>query len=318
MNKSKDFPKQTSRHYYMCEGGTETEIMYKHGFDFPHFAVFELLNDPKAVAALTGMYRQYFEVVAKYKMSALVGGLDYRASPDWGALLGYSAEGLADINHRCIDFLRNISKEYTAEIDNILVQGLIGPRGDAYNANHSITENEAQDYHSVQLETLKSTDIDLVSALTFNSIPESIGVARAAADLNIPLCISLSLDSSSKLNTGPTLGEAIETIDAATKSSAAFYMINCVHPLEYAPALKAESWMKRIRGVRPNASVMDKMSLCKIGHLEDGNPIELGQQVGDLIHRYPHMDIYGGCCGTWDAHLDQIAQNVSRASALLD
>jgi methionine synthase I (cobalamin-dependent) len=55
---------------------------------------------------------------------------------------------------------------------------------------------------------------------------------------------------------------------------------------------------------------MDKISLCKIGHLEDGDPVELGQQVGDLMHRYPHMDICGGCCGTWDTHLDKIAENV--------
>jgi homocysteine S-methyltransferase len=310
MSKSKLFPEQISGNYYMCEGGTETEIMYKHGFDFPHFAVFELLKNPKAVAALTGMYRKYFDVVAKHNMSALVGGLDYRASPDWGALLGYSTDGLADINFQCIDFLRNISKDYITDVDNILVQGLIGPRGDAYKVNRTITEDEAQDYHSVQLETLKRADVDIASAITFSSIPESIGIARAAAEQDIPLCISLSLDSSSKLNTGPSLGEAITTIDAATDNSIAFFMINCVHPLEYEPALATESWVGRIRGVRPNASVMDKISLCKIGHLEDGNPSELGRQVGDLMRRHPHMDICGGCCGTWDTHLNKIAESV--------
>ena len=87
-------------------------------------------------------------------------------------------------------------------------------------------------------------------------------------------------------------------------------MVNCVHPLEYEPALDNADWILRVRGVRPNASVMDKISLCKIGHLEDGNPVELGQQVASLAERYPHMDIFGGCCGTWDTHLDQIAQNL--------
>ena len=47
-------------------------------------------------------------------MAALMGGLDYRASPDWGALLGYSPAGLADANHKAIDFLRDIAKEYTS------------------------------------------------------------------------------------------------------------------------------------------------------------------------------------------------------------
>ena len=44
---------------------------------------------------------------------------------------------------------------------------------------------------------------------------------------------------------------------------------------------------------------------------EDGDPVELGQQCGDLARRYPHMDIWGGCCGTWDNHLDEIAKNIA-------
>lgn len=310
MSSSVGFPEQTPGKYYLCEGGTETEIMYKHGFDFPHFAVFELLGNPKAVVALEDMYRRYFDVVSKHKLSALVGGLDYRASPDWGALLGYTASGLADVNVDCIEFLRRVAKPYADDIDDILIQGVVGPRGDAYHANKSISKSEAYDYHSVQLETLKFAGVDLVSALTFNCVPESIGIARAAAALDVPLCISLSLDVSSRLNPGPTLVDAIAAIDSATDCSVAFYMINCVHPLEYEPALDGGHWMQRIRDVRPNASAMDKISLCKIGHLEEGDPVELGQQVGGLALRYPHMDVFGGCCGTWDAHLDQIAINL--------
>ncbi len=58
------------------------------------------------------------------------------------------------------------------------------------------------------------------------------------------------------------------------------------------------------------SAVMDKISLCKIGHLETGDPVELGTQVGSLTQRFPHMDIFGGCCVTWDTHLDQIARNL--------
>ena len=52
------------------------------------------------------------------------------------------------------------------------------------------------------------------------------------------------------------------------------------------------------------------MTLCKLGNLEQGNPVELGKQVGDLMARYPHMDICGGCCGTWESHLNEIGKNV--------
>ncbi|MEH6455577.1 MAG: homocysteine S-methyltransferase family protein [Cocleimonas sp.] len=312
MSNTKTFPPQQEGRYYLSEGGTETELMYKYGFDLPEFAMFPLLDNPAAVAKMREMFRSYMDVVAKHGMCALMGGLDYRASPDWGELLGYSPQSLADANHQSIEFLREISDEYASDIPESLIQGLIGPRGDAYERNEDITENEAEDYHSVQLETLKAADVDLALAITFNNIPESIGVARAAAKIGVPLAISLSLDSSSKLNSGPSLAEAITMIDEATNQSPEFYSINCSHPVEYEPALENSDWMNRLRGVRPNASKMEKIALCQIGHLEEGDPVELGKLCGNLSQRYPHMDVWGGCCGTWDKHLDEIAKNISR------
>lgn len=310
---SKSFPPQQEGRFYLSEGGSETELMYKYGFELPHFAMFPLLDNPDAVSKMREMFRSYLEVAAKHKICALMGGLDYRASPDWGELLGYSPEGLAEANFQSIEFLRELANEYVSEIPDILIQGLIGPRGDAYERNETITENEAEDYHSVQLETLKKANVDLALAITFNNIPESIGVARAAAKIGVPLGISLTLDSTSKLNSGPSLAEAITKIDIETDQSPAFYMINCSHPVEYEPAIEPGDWIKRVRGVRPNASKMEKMALCQIGHLEDGDPIELGELCGDLAKRYPHMDIWGGCCGTWSCHLDEIAKNILTA-----
>ena len=315
MADQKSFPTQKEGRFYLSEGGVETEVLYKYGFELPQFAMFPLLDNPEAVSTIQGMYRSYLDVVAKYEMCALIGGLDYRASPDWGDLLGYSPEGLSEANHKSINFLREVANEYASDIPEILIQGLIGPRGDAYERNLSITENEAEDYHSVQLMTLKEANVDLALAVTFNNIPESIGVARAGKKIGVPVAISLSLDSTSKLNSGPSLSDAITTIDDETDLAPEFYLINCSHPLEYEPAIESGDWINRVRGVRPNASKMEKIALCHIGHLEEGNPVELGEQCGDLAQRYPHMDIWGGCCGTWDTHLDQIAKNILEIGA---
>ena len=95
MADEKTFPPQQEGRFYLTEGGTETEIMYKYGFELPQFAMFPLLNNPDAVSTMRGMYRSYLDVAAKHGMCALMGGLDYRASPDWGELLGYSRDGLA-------------------------------------------------------------------------------------------------------------------------------------------------------------------------------------------------------------------------------
>ena len=107
---------------------------------------------------------------------------------------------------------------------------------------------------------------------------------------------------------------AIETIDAQTGDDRpAFYGINCSHPLEFMPAIEPGGWFERVRSLRPNAAMMDKISLCTLGHLETGDPPALAELMGDLARQYPHIDVWGGCCGTWDTHLDEIARNVQTA-----
>ena len=83
-----EFPFQQRGLNYLTEGGQETELMYKHGFELPEFAMFPLLDEPNAVAALREMYRAYLDTAARNGFGAVVGGLDYRASPDWAARLG--------------------------------------------------------------------------------------------------------------------------------------------------------------------------------------------------------------------------------------
>ncbi|WP_286238828.1 homocysteine S-methyltransferase family protein [Neptuniibacter halophilus] len=316
MSEQQGFPLSRPGRLYLTEGGTETEIMYKYGFELPHFAMFPLLDNPAAVTKMRDMFRYYLDVVAKHKLCALIGGLDYRASPDWGKLLGYSDAGLAEANLQSIDFLRDVAAEYAHDIEQTLIQGLIGPRGDAYQQGHTITAEAAEDYHAIQLTTLKKAGVDLALAITFNNVEESIGVARAAKTIGVPLAISLTLNRNSTLGDGTPLADAIEQIDQATDHSVEFYSINCSHPIEYEPAIDGGPWLQRVRGVRPNASKMEKVALCKIGHLESGDPVELGEQCGELAKRYPHMDIWGGCCGTWDQHLDQIALNIRKVHGL--
>ena len=52
MNDKKPFPSHQEGRFYLSEGGTETELMYKYGFDLPEFAMYPLLNNPDAVLKL--------------------------------------------------------------------------------------------------------------------------------------------------------------------------------------------------------------------------------------------------------------------------
>ncbi len=151
--------------------------------------------------------------------------------------------------------------------------------------------------------------------MTFNGIPEVVGLARAAAQANLPSRVSFTLNhDTQRLESGPSLKDAIETVDAQTGDDRpAFYGINCSHPLEFMPAIEPDTWFERVRILRPNAAMMDKIALCTLGHLEAGDPPKLGELMGGLAQKYPHIDIFGGCCGTWDDHLEEIARNVRTA-----
>ncbi len=311
------FPAQRSGTLYLTEGGQETEILYRHGHDLPEFAMYPLLDRPKAVDDLRAMWTRYFEVAVDHGFVALVGGLDYRASPDWAAKLGYSLDALETMQRRSLDFLRAVAEPFAAQLTGLLISGIVGPRGDAYQLNRTITAEEAEEYHAVQIATLRRAGVDLVSAMTFNGVPEAIGVARAAHAAGLPLGLYLTLDGTTgRLKSGPDLRSAIEAVDAACGPARPdFYGINCSHPLEFGHALEPGAWSDRLRAIRPNAAMMDKQALCQIGHLVDGNPDELGAQLGSIAERFPGIDIWGGCCGTWDRHLDRIAAEVSRVRA---
>lgn len=305
------FASQRDGVFYLTEGGQETEILYRHGHDLPEFAMYPLLDNPAAMADLKAMYSRVLDVTAEHGCVAMLSGLDYRGSPDWGEKLGYSRDGLADALLRSIGFLRDVAEPYRGQITQILIGGQVGPRGDAYSLNRTITADEAEDYHAFQLEVHKRAEVDFVWAATFNTIPEAVGVARAAARSGLPLGISFMLDSNHRLKSGASLKEAIEAVDEqAGDARPDYYGINCSHPLEFEPAFEPGDWIRRVRSLRPNASAKDKIELCSIGHLEEGDPVDLGHRIGALARRYPHMDIFGGCCGTWAPHLDAIARNI--------
>ena len=305
-------PRLDDGRIYLTEGGTETEVMYKWGFELPEFSMYPLFDDPDAMAAIDGMFNRYFEAAAAHDSGILLGGMDYRASPDWARKIGYSLDQLKDFIHRNVAFLQEKRERYSGRVRDVVVTGCIGPRGDAYGAGGDITAEESEEYHTFQLEALKSAGADMATAATFNNIPESIGIIRAAQAVGIPIGVSLTVTSDGVLRSGPSLKHAVIEIDRHTNGAANWLGTNCAHPLEFEPALSnGGDWIGRLRYFRPNASKAEKLSLCKLGHLEDGDPVELGGQMAALRQRLPNADIIGGCCGTDERHLVEIARQIA-------
>jgi S-methylmethionine-dependent homocysteine/selenocysteine methylase len=88
--------------------------------------------------------------------------------------------------------------------------------------------------------------------------------------------------------------------------------INCAHPSHFEAVLDRQAWVERLRGIRANASKRSHAELNEAADLNDGNPVELGQQYSNLCARFPQINVLGGCCGTDRRHIEQIATSRSR------
>ena len=131
---------------FLTDGGIETTLIFHEGLDLPDFAAFDLLKDATGEAALWKYFRMYAEIARRLGTGLVLESATWRASPDWGAKLGYSPEALAAANRSAISLLAGIRSEFASEATPVVLSGCLGPRGDGYNPSDTMSAREAEAY----------------------------------------------------------------------------------------------------------------------------------------------------------------------------
>jgi len=296
-----------SERIFLTDGGTETWLIHKRGLDLPNFSSFHLLKDADATEVVRSYYRAFAQIAVDHDTAFVFDSLTYRASTDWGNLLGYSAAELAEANLMALDLYREVARESGLASQDVIISGCIGPKGDAYELHEALNADSAQEYHQTQIDTFRTGEVDVVTALSLSSSDEAIGIVRAAAAAGLPVAISFMLEKDNALLSGESLRAAIETVDDATDHAAAYFMLNCAHPIDIEPALTGGDWVSRIHGLRANASKQEHSFLNTLGGLDEGDPDELAGEYASIKDRFPDINVFGGCCGTDFAHVRQIS-----------
>lgn len=298
---------QLSGRLFLTDGGIETSLIFHDGFDLPCFAAYDLLRHEAGIEALRRYYRRYAEIARSNEVGFILESATWRANPDWGLRMGHSADELAILNRRAIQLMSEVRSAFQTDATPIVISGCIGPRGDGYAPGRTMTPAEAEAYHAAQIGTFSETDADMVTALTMTYAGEAIGVTRAAQKVGMPVVISFTVETDGRLPTGQSLGDTIAEVDDATGRGPVYYMINCAHPTHFEAVLASDDgWIGRLRGVRANASRRSHAELDEAIQLDDGEPVELGMQYGELRRRFPTLNVFGGCCGTDHRHIEQI------------
>lgn len=312
---TKRLPHQSDR-MFLTDGGLETKLVFLDGEDLPYFAAFTLLRTESGRARLKDYFRPYLALAVKSSSGFVLEGPTWRANPDWAAKLGYSEAALEAANIDAVEALHELAREYECGTTPIVTSGCIGPRGDGYIAGEAMSAKEARDYHARQIEVFADAGADMVTALTMTNIPEATGIALAAKEAGIPSVISFTLETDGRLPSGAQLGEAIQAVDAVTDQGPAYYMINCAHPVHFADLLaKGEEWVRRIGGIRANASQLSHEELEASEQLDIGDPQDLAQRYRAILDSMPWVRVVGGCCGTDDRHISAICQTCCQGAA---
>jgi homocysteine S-methyltransferase len=292
---------------FLTDGGLETTMIFHKGLDLPLFASYKLLEDNQGRAALRDYFSRYLAVARETGAGFVLDTATWRSNPDWGAQLGDDAEALDRINRAAVAFAQELRAEHESDAP-VLVNGVVGPRGDGYVVDGAMSAEEAEEYHSAQVASFAAAGADMVSAITMTYAEEAIGIARAGAAAGMPVAISFTVETDGRLPSGQALGDAIAQVDSETRYSVAYYMVNCAHPSHFEHVLEGGgAWLGRIAGLRANASTMSHAELDEAEELDEGDPAELGAGYAALRTHLRNVNVLGGCCGTDERHIAAVA-----------
>ena len=298
-----------ARPMVLTDAGLETVLVFEEGLDLPQFAAFPLLDSDAGRIVLRRYYDPFLRLACDLGSAFVLSSPTWRANPDWGELLGYDDNALAELNGRAVGFLEQLRDEVMppVERDAVVIEGYVGPRSDAYRPTLRMDAAQAADYHGLQLRAFAAAGCAQAAALTLSYPEEAIGIVRAAQAAGLPIVIGFTVETDGRLPSGDSIEQAILAVDGATDGTARSFMINCAHPSHFEAALPEGDARLRIHALRANASMKSHAELDAAEDLDAGDPTDLAQRYVALRRELPELHVLGGCCGTNLSHVTAIS-----------
>ena len=262
----------------LTDGGIETSLLFHAGSELPCFASFPWLGDERGRAAIGRYFEPFLGIDHERGLPFVLDTATWRANPDWGTKLGYTADTLAAADSNAVA----LARELAAGRSDVMINGVLGPRGDGYGVGERMSGDHAGEYHRWQIGVLREAGVQRLTALTLSYPDEAVGVVQAAAAVGVPVVVSFTVETDGRLPDGTSVSDAIERVDGATDGATEFFMINCAHPTHIAAGLDDAEGLDRIGGLRVNASALSHAELDEAETLDEGDPVALGRSHAAL------------------------------------
>ncbi len=255
-------------------------------------------------SAMVEIYRSYLDIAQDSDLPLLLTAPTWRLDRDRVR----EADVPSTINRDAVRFLRNVRSDFNPSSSApVFVGALTGPRNDCYRPDLAPTAEEAEDFHSTQIEELASSQAEFLLSQTLPSVPEALGIARAMGQSDTPYIISFCTGTDGKVLDGTNLEVAMGTIDDDSRviRKPAGYFVNCTHPRFLLEAYSPGS-LDRLIGIQANASSIDVTRLDGSSQTE-ADPVNQWAESMLQLHEVHEVQVLGGCCGTSAGHLQKLA-----------
>jgi S-methylmethionine-dependent homocysteine/selenocysteine methylase len=304
-NRKASRERQMAMDITLTGGGIETRIIYEFKRAIGNFEAYKLLADEAGCDVLRRIYESYVEVAVRYGLPIQLGTPTWRASRKW-------TKDVRTVNAAAVEFLRTIMRQFAGA--RIILAGVIGPASDGYATDEALSREAAFAYHRDQADVLAGLSVDLLYAPTFPAFSELFGVARALAQTGRPYALAPMLHPNGTMLDGTPLADAIARIDAEISPTPRHYMIGCLYPTHAETALQAlraarPDLVKRVRGLKANASPLPPEELDKLNHLATTDAQVWARDELTCAQEF-NLTILGGCCGTDERYIDALARAV--------
>ncbi len=269
-----------------------------------------LLFEAEGPNALRRIYREYLHVGFHHDLPMLILTPTWRGNPERLASAGLP--GVKEVSEEAFRLLDQVRDGYGSYSKSIFIGGLLGCRGNAYNAAEALGEKEAYDFHREQSRALAAAGVDFLLASTLPAYSEARGMARAMAEPGLPFLLGFVVRPTGHLVDGMPLEEAVRGIDAGVERAPAGYLISCVHASVYEAAMSAAGGRDpllggRVLGLQANTSSKSPEELDGSAQLECEDPELFAARMMHLRLEFGTR-VMGGCCGTDARHIFALAR----------
>lgn len=269
------------------------------------------IYDNHARELLARIYQSYIDIARRVAMPILLTTSTRRANRE---RIAASRHARQKVNQDWMTFLKEVRGD---DKNSVFLGSLLGTRGDAYRPQEALSEAESLAFHRTQCQACLDGGADFLMAGVLPALSEARGIARAMGETGRPFIVSFIINRVGTLLDGTPLSTAIESIDDVCPPLC--YMVNCVHPENVRSGLLAEvnrnhPSLPRLIGIQANTSNLSPEKLDNSADLKCDGAESLAESM--LLLRLNHaFQIFGGCCGTDNTHLEKIAVRLAMNAA---